>query len=253
MNGYVVIHNDTNGGWATAQNLESKELHTPIRENRRIVVASGAVVPGKSVSQVNLLVKARTLQKDGKWSEDTDEVFIQTREATVSNDIPSTVFAEGHFMRENTDWTLITHADEKYLVNAELDIKYKSIGGRTPMRIDLRNGKGGHYLDIITAVTDLGLVNGQENPITQIQDGINQTQNKEVSISMMTVEENNDYQNHCHSVATDTDEIVSYEETIETNFKQREQRFSDTAQSQGESCPTTQPCQEMEKCLAEVH
>jgi hypothetical protein len=253
MNGYVVIHNDTNGGWATAQNLESKELHTPIRENRRIVVASGAVVPGKSVSQVNLLVKARTLQKDGKWSEDTDEVFIQTREATVSNDIPSTVFAEGHFMRENTDWTLITHADEKYLVNAELDIKYKSIGGRTPMRIDLRNGKGGHYLDIITAVTDLGLVNGQENPITQIQDGINQTQNKEVSISMMTVEENNDYQNHCHSVATDTDEIISYEETIETKYKQREQRFSDTAQSQGESCPTTQPCQEMEKCLAEVH
>ncbi len=41
----------------------------------------------------------------------------------------------------------------------------------------------------------------------------------EVSISMMTVEENNDYQNHCHSVATDTDEIVSYEETIETNSK----------------------------------
>ncbi len=65
-NGYVVIHNYTKGGWATAQNLESKELHTPVHENQRIVVASGAVGPGKSVSQVNLLVKACTLQKDGQ-------------------------------------------------------------------------------------------------------------------------------------------------------------------------------------------
>jgi hypothetical protein len=202
---------------------------------------------------VNLLVKARTLEENSEWSEDSNEVFIQTREATVSNDIPSTVFAEGHFMRENKDWTLITHGDEKYLVNAELNIKYKPIDGRKPMRIDLRNGKGGHYLDIITAVTDLGLVNGQGNPITQIQDGIKK-HNTKVSVNMMTVEEGDkcDSTSHCHSVATDTDEIVSYEDMIKTNSK-RDHHFQDTTQNQGEAYPTTKSCQEMEKCLAEVH
>jgi hypothetical protein len=142
--------------------MNDKDITLKTRAKKRIIVATGDAVIGETVETLDLGMKARTLV-NGVWSEADTTVFIQTREANVSKHIPTTVFSEGHFMRENPDWTLITKGKEKYLVYTQVEIQYHPIGGSPPMRIDLRDSKGGHYMDIISAVTHVDHVTGRDN------------------------------------------------------------------------------------------
>ncbi len=63
LDGYVVIHNDPVEGWASENSNDTKESLRGQREDRKIIVASGEVVKGKSVDQINLGVKARTMNE----------------------------------------------------------------------------------------------------------------------------------------------------------------------------------------------
>jgi preprotein translocase subunit SecF len=74
------------------------------------------------------------------------------------------------------------------------------------MRIDLRDSKGGHYMDIITAVTHVDHVTGRDNIAMNYKEPTVQTSKtrdtllRTVSTEDVTV----------NSVGTDTDDMVSY-------------------------------------------
>jgi hypothetical protein len=108
--------------------MNDKDITLKAIKMKNIIFSTGDAVIGETVETIDLGMKARTLV-NGVWSEADTTVFIQTREANVSKHIPTTVFSEGHFMRENPDWTLITKGKEKYLVYAQVEIKYHPIGG----------------------------------------------------------------------------------------------------------------------------
>ncbi len=154
-------------------------------------------------------------------------------------------------MRENPDWTLITKGEEKYLVYADLDIQYLPIGNMTLMRINLRSAHGGHYLDIVTVVTDFELAQGKDEDIVQIQKGNGDscTQHDHHKVSMLRVEKPAEVQvaERHHEVATDTDEITSYVDELKTNS--RSSHSLTGTPNQGEPSGTKITCRNLERCL----
>jgi hypothetical protein len=205
LDGYTVIHDDEDEGYVNPMHMNDKDITLKTRAKKRIIVATGDAVIGETVETLDLGMKARTLV-NGVWSEADTTVFIQAREANVSKHIPTTVFSEGHFMRENPDWTLITKGKEKYLVYAQVEIKYHPIGGSPPMRIDLRDSKGGHYMDIISAVTHVKHVTGRDNIAMNYKEPTAQSlTTKDTHVRTVSTEEIT-----VHSVGTDTDDMVSY-------------------------------------------
>jgi hypothetical protein len=232
LDGYVVIHNDKKEGWVDPSYMQTKEPHPKERTKRKIIVASGEAVTGYSVDTLDLGMKARTLV-NGRWSEPDRTVFIATQEANVSSNIPTTVFSEGHFMKNNPDWTLITKGKEKYLVRALVKIQYEPIDGELPLRIDLRDSKGGHYLDIISAVTDPYLVKGKDDVEMDFKDSTNQySQSGAAHMRAVEVKEDRTQAD----ASTSTDETVSYTEEARRRQSKRQRNAQTYTRVQTVEC-----------------
>jgi hypothetical protein len=235
LEGYTVIHDDEEEGYVNPKHMNDKDITLKTRAKKRIIVATGDAVIGETVETLDLGLKARTLE-NGVWSEADRTVFIQTREANVSRHIPTTVFSEGHFMRENPDWTLITKGKEKYLVYAKVDIQYHPIGDSLPMRIDLRDSKGGHYMDIVSAVTHVDHVTGRDNIAMDYKEPTTQsTVTKDTYVRTVSMEDIT-----VHSVGTDTDDMVTY--TQEATVKRRETNTKTVTELRNVECECTEQC-----------
>jgi hypothetical protein len=216
LDGYTVIHDDAENGWIDPKYLQQKEHNLKERAKRRIIVASGEAVTGYSVDTLDLGMKASTLI-NGKWSKPDRNVFLTVKEASVAPSIPTTVFSEGHFMKQNPDWTLITKGTEKFLVYADIKIHYGGIGDELPLRIDLRDSKGGHYLDVTTAVTDTDKIRVKGDIIVDDKGPtVRHHSSQDPQVRMMRVESMSSETEPdvpcTHDVTTNTEETVSYME-----------------------------------------
>ena len=93
------------------------------------------------MEKLHLAVKARTLV-DKEWTTTQEMIFITSQDAAVSNAIASTMWSEGHFMKQNTKWTMISQGSEKYMVYGKVHMHIEGLDRQLPLRVDLREGEG---------------------------------------------------------------------------------------------------------------
>jgi hypothetical protein len=209
LQNYLVVHDDEERGWASKEDYHKKAAVNPNRRTKHVVVANGEVAPGKSIDEIHLGVEGRQWDYTrDDWSEGKQTVFLRLQNATVCEKLTSSVFSEGNFLRNQPGWTIISHGEEKYMVYGRLEMKFHEINGQAPVRIDMKAAHGGHFLDVVTAVTDLEQVRGRDEQVEWVRADGNQDSSccdSPAKCSMVRVEER-----QVTETSTDTSDLVEY-------------------------------------------
>ncbi len=68
----------------------------------------------------------------------TESVKLTLLNPILWRDILTDVISESHFLETNSDFTMITHGKQKYLLSGEVTILVKEKNGKAPVKIPLR-------------------------------------------------------------------------------------------------------------------
>jgi hypothetical protein len=104
---------------------------------------------------------------------------------------------------------MIANGNEKYMVYAKVKLQLEGHGNQPPMRVDFREGTGGHFLDVFTILTDTDKVTSKDDkPLTPIAAPNNNAKPQErVTLNVVNVTD----------MTTDTEELEEYEDVIQVN------------------------------------
>ncbi len=187
LEGYVVGFDSEQDGWVEASSMDLKSEESSKRKKKSIMVANGSTVDAVSAEKLHLGVKAS--EWNGKtWSEEKKTVLITVQDAAISENIASTVWSEGHFLKQNTKWTMLCNGTEKFMIYRKISMKVEGIDGQKPLKVDLREGEGGHCLDTYTVLTDTKQVmTRNKQDITEINQPVSATFQHDVQLEMVDV------------------------------------------------------------------
>jgi hypothetical protein len=111
----------------------------------------------------------------------------------------------------------MSHGSEKYLLYGKLALRVTGHNGKHPLRVDFREGEGGHYLDTFTVLTDTSKIKPKDKgPILDVngpQQTVDTGFQKDIHLTVAQVQD----------AAADTEEFVTHEEEITVNHVHSEE------------------------------
>ena len=249
LTNHVVGFDSENKGWVHEDSKDNKNETIPTLRKKSIMVASGQTVDAIAIDVLKLGVEARPLLDDNTWSNETQTMFLTAHDSAVSKNIESTVWSEGHFLSENTKWTMISHNQEKYMVYAKVHLSLEGIGDLPPMKVDFREGAGGHYLDATSVITDLKQIKSKGNrPKQEIHPNRRMPHSDQATVNTIIT----------HDEMNDTEDLDSYEEYVTVRHMTAEDKTKSHLRDTPESNTLTYPkCSKTtmtaDECVKHVH
>jgi hypothetical protein len=141
------------------------------------------------------------------------------------------------------------------MVYGELEIKYHPLDGIPPVRIDMKAEQGGHFLDVVTAVSDLEQLQGRDTDVEWIvaegKDSKNSCDSP-AKCNMVKVETETAF---TVETATDSNELMEFEEYQHVRMITTDDRYRVTCAKTEVLTETERKAKEfseLEACMKEL-